>query len=263
MYSKTAHNRILSHIIVIMTLASLGFYQSAYKIRLVSDVRFVGHADEAAYAEMGRSLIKGRGFMIRHVSTFFIPYNRDIERKEDHWPPFMGMAIAPSFHYFGTDSPQAKIPAIIFGSVGLPIAAALLGIVFSGKPIVGLICGLLMMANLHMFSESLKTLCDIAIAMLLAYFLAALIAARKYPWLHTAAGICAALAYYSKGSFILGIARYYGVTHYLYDMRRPGMDKYVDSDEPHSAFRRIDAAPGKLFRIEWEELLPGEDYVLH
>ncbi len=198
----------LPAVIVLATLSALGLYMTAYKLEIVRDVRFVGHADAAAYAEMGRSLVAGRGFQIRHVSTFFIPYNPDIERHEDHWPPFMGMAIAPAFRMWGVDSWSAKFPAILFGSVGLPIAVALLGMAFSGKAYVGLICGLIMMSRLDLFTASLTTLCDVAIAMLLAFFLAAVLGARKRPWLHLAGGCAAALAYYAKGSMLVLIPLY-------------------------------------------------------
>ncbi len=194
---------VLPTIIVVVTLLSLGLHMSAYKVDIVSGVRFVGHADEAAYAEMGRSLVKGRGFNIRHISVFFIPYSQEIERREDHWPPLMGMAIAPAFLAWGIESWAAKMPAVLFGSAGLPVATGLLGMVFSGKAYVGLVCGLMMMANIHIFTESLKTLSDVALAMLMAFFLAAAIGARKRPWLHVVAGIVMAMAYYAKGSMIV------------------------------------------------------------
>jgi hypothetical protein len=53
---------------------------------------------------------------------------------------------------------------------------------------------------------------------------------------------------------IFAIARYYGVTHYIYDCRRPGMESYVS--RPHPGFVPVTNAPGALFEMKLD-LLPG------
>jgi 4-amino-4-deoxy-L-arabinose transferase-like glycosyltransferase len=197
---------------VMLTLTLLGGAVATYKVSLVRDVRYVGHADEAAYAEMGRSLAAGRWFNVRHVSVFFVPYDPGIERREDHWPPFMGMAIAPFIALLGVEAWAAKLPAILFASIGLPLATAALGAALSRRAYVGLIAGLCMLADVTIFTESLKTLSDVTLAMLVTAWLACLVGARggvaatdRLPrgLLHILAGVCAAAAFYAKGSHII------------------------------------------------------------
>ncbi len=203
--TRSWHDRaaLASVAAVTLTLLVLGWGVASYKVALIGDIRYVGHADEAAYAEMGRSLVAGRGFRVRHVSVFFIPYDRQIERREDHWPPLMGMAIAPCLAIFGHEAWAAKLPAIVFASIGLPLAAAGLGLALSRRAYVALLAGLCMLADVTIFTESLKTLSDVTLAMLATAWLACVIGARSCRWLHVVAGVVAAAAFYTKGSHII------------------------------------------------------------
>lgn len=191
---------------VVITLGVIGGAVSAYKLSLVGDIRHVGHADEAAYAEIGRSLAAGRGFNVRHVSVFFVPYDPGIERREDHWPPLMGMLIAPWVWWYGVEAWAAKMPAILMGSVGLPLAAAGLAMALSRQAWPGLLAGLCMLADVTVFTESLKTLTDVTTAAVAAGWLAAVIAAGRWRWMHIVAGVLAAAAFYGKGSQIVLLA---------------------------------------------------------
>ena len=155
-----------------------------------------------------RSLVEGRGLQVNYISFYFIPYGQEITRREDHWPPFMAFAIAPCFYFLGQDAWVAKIPAMLFGSVGLPLAAAFLGYALSRRGYVAIAAALLMMAHPYMYHESMKTLSDVALAMLLAAFLGCALLARRWRWMHLLAGVFIAAAYYAKGSQVLLLALY-------------------------------------------------------
>lgn len=200
--------RWLAPLSVVLVIIVLGSMQANYKISLAKPIKFIGHADEAGYVAMGESLADRGDLNVNYVSWFFIPYDKNITRREDHWPPFMGFAIAPFFMAYGQEPWVSKLAPIYIGSIGLPLAAAWLGYAFSRRGYVGIIAGLLMMTNNTMFTESLKTLSDVATAMWLAAFCAAVIAARERPWVHLVAGLCIAGAYYAKGSEIILLGLY-------------------------------------------------------
>jgi len=188
---------------VVAVVVAYGSISAAVRFRAIGLDRTIGRSDTAAYAEIGRSLAEGRGFHVRYLSTFYVPYPRTIDRPDEHWPPLMGMMIAPFFATLGVSAFNAKIPAVLMGSLGLPLAALALGIAASGSAGVGLVAGLLAIINHDVVQESLTTLSDVTLAALLAGFLAAVIAARERPRLYVVAGILAALAYYAKLSQIV------------------------------------------------------------
>ncbi len=192
----------------IAVLVYLGWRVMDEKVAIVKPIQYIGHADEAAYAAMGESLAEGRGLMVRYVSWHFLAYSPEIVRREDHWPPFMGAAIAPCFWAWGKAAWVAKLPAIFIGSVGLPVAAAALAYALCRRGYAAMIAGMLMLAHPLVYTESLKTLSDMATAMLVTAFCAALLSARTRPWLHVVAGVFAAAAYYAKGSEIMLLGLY-------------------------------------------------------
>lgn len=194
--------------IIVLTIVVLGGMVSAYKFSLIRNTTFIGHADNAAYANMAKSLAAGRGHEVNYISWFFIPYAREITRREDHWPPFLSWLMAPFVWKYGPHAWACRIAPILVGSVGLPLAAAALGYAFSRRAWVGLASGLMMMCNKALFDASLVTLSDVSYAMLVTAFCAAVIAATRRPWWHLAAGILAGLAYYAKGSGLVFVALY-------------------------------------------------------
>ncbi|MEI7766105.1 MAG: glycosyltransferase family 39 protein [Phycisphaerae bacterium] len=178
------------------------------KLEIVTQVQFVGHADEAAYAHMGRSLHEGKGFMVPYVSWHFIPYDANITRLEDHWPPLMGLMIWPCFALWGVEPWVAKIPAILMGTIGLPVISALLAHALSKRAYVGLVAGIFILMDPHLLTESLKTLSDITTAVMLAGFAWALLNAVKYPRWHLLAGVFLACACLAKGSALAFLGLY-------------------------------------------------------
>lgn len=193
---------------VCLALVAIGSGIAAYKISIVRPVRFVGHADSAAYATMGVHLAEGRGLQVDYVSSHENPYPPTITRREDHWPPFLGFAIAPFVLALGPQTWVCRLAPILIGSIGLPLAAAALGMAFSRRGYVGLMAGLLMMSNLPMFTISMRILSDIALAALVAAYCASLLGAVRRPWLHVVAGIFLGMSYYAKGAALVFILFY-------------------------------------------------------
>jgi hypothetical protein len=200
--------RVLSVIAVVGIVLFFGVGQFREKLAIAKPITFVGHSDESAYASMGRSLVEGHGLQVNYVSFYFIPYGREITRREDHWPPFMGLMIAPCFYVWGQAAWVAKLPAMMFGSVGLPLAAGLLAYALSRRGYVAIVAALLMMAHPYIYHESMKTLSDVALAMLLAGFAGCALLARRWQWMHLVAGVFIAAAYYAKGSQVMLLGLY-------------------------------------------------------
>ena len=200
--------RVLSVIAVMGIVLFFGVGQFREKLAVAKPITFVGHSDESAYASMARSLVEGHGLQVNYISFYFIPYSREITRREDHWPPFMAFMIAPCFYFLGQAAWVAKLPAMMFGSVGLPLAAALLAYAVSRRGYVAIVAALLMMAHPYMYHESMKTLSDVSLAMLLATFVGCALLGRRWGWMHLLAGFFIAAAYYAKGSQVMLLGLY-------------------------------------------------------
>ncbi len=201
-------SRAASLFAVVGIVLFFGIGQFREKLAIAKPITFVGHSDESAYANMARSLVEGHGLQVNYISFYFIPYDPEITRREDHWPPFMAVAIAPCFYFLGQAAWVAKIPAMLFGSVGLPLATALLAYALSRRGYVAIAAALLMMAHPYIYHESMKTLSDVALAMLLAAFMGCALLARRWKWMHLLAGAFIAAAYYAKGSQLLLLGLY-------------------------------------------------------
>jgi 4-amino-4-deoxy-L-arabinose transferase-like glycosyltransferase len=193
---------------VLAVIGMVGWHQLQRKYEIIRPIQYIGHSDEAGYALGGVSLAEGRGITVPYVSYFFIPYTPGVPRREDHWPPFMGFAMAPCVYFLGKAAWVCKLPSIFFGSVGLPLTAALLAFALSGRGYAGLAAGVIMALNPSMYEESLKTLSDVALAMLVAGFAGSVVYARKRPWMHVVAGAFLAGAYFAKGSQIILLGMY-------------------------------------------------------
>ncbi|MEI8194752.1 MAG: hypothetical protein WCI73_02465 [Phycisphaerae bacterium] len=200
--------KVLSVLAVLVVLIIAGTQVSAFKIDVAKKVEFIGHSDECAYATMAQSLVAGKGLQVNYVSWHFLPYDSGITRREDHWPPFMGLAIAPFYYYLGQEVWVAKVAPILIGSILLPLLTAALALVYSRRAYVALAAGLIILVEPRIFTESMKTLSDVPTAALVAGFCWALLAARNHRWMHLVVGLFLAAAYYAKGSQIILLGLY-------------------------------------------------------
>src|ERR1035437_11064624 len=106
---------------VVGVIVWFGGRQVREKVEKIKDNEFVGHSDEASYALQGKAILQGRGIRVDYVSEFTRVYPRDIVHREDHWPPFLAYSIAPCYWEWGISAQVARLPAIFYASVGLPL----------------------------------------------------------------------------------------------------------------------------------------------
>ena len=64
-------------IAVVGIVLFFGIGQFREKLAIARGITFVGHSDEAAYANMARSLVEGRGLQVNYISFYFIPYGSE------------------------------------------------------------------------------------------------------------------------------------------------------------------------------------------
>ncbi|MFC1714665.1 ArnT family glycosyltransferase [Candidatus Poribacteria bacterium] len=187
--------------IVLLLAVGLAFF--LIKCSIAYRVKYVGHADAAAYAEMADSLIHGRGFEVDYISWYFEKYDPKIVRPEDHWPPLYSMAIAPFFLIFGKTAFAAKLPSLIISCFFLPLVLYSLAKELSGSKWPGLAAGLGIMLYPAAFGWSLLCLSDVTYAFVVSamvlYSVKALDDEKSFYY----AGIFIGLAYYAKGTGLL------------------------------------------------------------
>ena len=148
----------------IALLLAVGLAFFIIKCRIAYPIKYVGHADAAAYAEMADSLIHGRGFEVDYISWYFEKYDPKIVRPEDHWPPLYSLTIAPFFLIFGKTAFAAKLPSIIISCFLIPLVLYSLAKEISGSKWPGLAAGLGVMLYPSMFGWSLHSLSDVIYA---------------------------------------------------------------------------------------------------
>lgn len=138
----------------------------AWKVRMVAPIRYVGHADASAYAEMADSLLHGRGLEVEYISWHFRRYSPRIRRPEDHWPPFYSFLIVPFFATMGKKAFPAKLPSLLLSSFGFPLAVYGLARRVSRSSVVGFVSGLSILLYLPVFEWSLHGLSDVTFGFL-------------------------------------------------------------------------------------------------
>ncbi|MDF3129319.1 hypothetical protein P0Y35_08940 [Kiritimatiellaeota bacterium B1221] len=163
----------------------------------------IGHADTAAYAWQGRQLARGKGWVVPYVTNYLYRYDPDQPRGDDQWGPLLSFVLAPVF-FFGEDTAAtARMTTVWIGTVLLPFAMCLLvqGITLRAWP--GLLAALPIWFSMELFAQSTQVFNDQLVTAVLAMFLGALLASRRYTWLMEFCGPLMALAWYGKGSQLM------------------------------------------------------------
>ncbi len=196
--------RINFHIVLLLVIGLAVFL---IKCTIVYPIKYVGHADAAAYAEMADSLTHGRWFKVDYISWYFEKYE-SIIRPEDHWPPLYSIFIAPFFLILGKTAFAAKLPSLIMSCFLIPLVIYSLTKELSRSKFAGLAAGLGVMLYPVMFKSSLYCLSDVCYTFIICA--SVLFAAKAldddryfYPL-----GIFVGLAYYAKGSGLVPIPGY-------------------------------------------------------
>jgi hypothetical protein len=201
--AATGRDPIVTRVFVALTVGSMALALLPARLRWVENNHDVGHADSAAYAHQGRSLLEGRGLSVPYVSNFFHRYDSGITRHDDHWPLFPGLISAIGFRVLGVDAAHARMTMVVVGCLVLPLAVAWLVVVATGQAWTAIPGALLMLVPVAIARESTRILGDVSLAALLALFAASLLASqRRCAWL-LASGFFGACAYLCKGSQLL------------------------------------------------------------
>ena len=188
-------------------LLLLGSLQAIWKMACVLPAVWSGHADPAAYHEMGRSITEGRGLLVDHVSWYFNAMPADIVNPENHWPPGISFLIAPSLLLFGDTAFAARVPEILLTSLVIPLAGCRLAAALGTSRWVVAVVGLHLMLQPQLLSGSLRPpgsdLLGCAHILLLTR---ALVLARRQPLYWIEAALWGGLGPLVKGTGWLFIA---------------------------------------------------------
>jgi len=196
----TLIRKVNLHIALLLMVGLVFFF---IKCNIAYHIKYVGHADAAAYAEMADSLVHGRGFEVDYISWYFEKYDPKIVRPEDHWPPLYSLTIAPFFLIFGKTAFAAKLPSIIISCFLLPLVLYSLAKQLSGSKWPGLAAGLGIMLDPFTFRWSLHSLSDVIFAFVFCAMVLYSAKALNDDKFFYHAGILMGLAYYAKGSGML------------------------------------------------------------
>lgn len=192
----------------IMLLLAIGLAFFLIKCHITYKIKYVGHADAAAYAEMADSLIRSRGFEVDYISWYFEKYDPKIIRPEDHWPPLYSIAIAPFFAAFGKTAFAAKLPSLIISCFLLPLVIFAMVRQLCHSKFAGLAAGVCVMVYPFMFRSSLYCLSDVMFAFVVCALVLFAMKSLDDDKAFYYTGIFLGLAYYAKGSGLLLIPSY-------------------------------------------------------
>jgi 4-amino-4-deoxy-L-arabinose transferase-like glycosyltransferase len=189
-----------------------GLLVLAWKAFIAGEIQFVGFGDPAAYAEMTRSVLDGRGFEVDYISMHFQKFDPGVSHPEESWPPLYPLLIVPFFLLLGQIAFAAKLPSILISCFLLPPITYALAKRISRSEAVALASGISVLLFLPIFCFSLQGIADLAVGFLLiAAMLCAIKGQERSSW-YFLMGVLLGLAYLAKASavaFIIAIVVYY------------------------------------------------------
>ncbi len=172
------------------------------KCRIAAPIRFIGHADPAAYAEMADSLLRHGNIDVDTISFYYLKYP-GLPRAEDHWPPLYALTIVPFFALMGKTAFAAKLPSILISCFLLPPLLYALVRDLGGSRLAALLAGATCLIHPNYFEWSLDVGADVLYAAIVAAFVLFAMKAVRAPRWWLAAGAVMGLATYAKGSGVL------------------------------------------------------------
>ncbi len=194
-------------VIVLVGIAVLSF-----KCSIVYPIEYIGGSDEAAYVGMAVNLVNGKGFSNDYMQySYFMSRLKypEITNPEAHYPPLYSILIVPFFLILGKTAFAAKLPAILIGSIFLPVFLYLLTKRLSRSRVAGLAAGLSAMFFPIIFSSSLRADSDLLFSFMILTSCFFIIKAQDSPKFFYAAGVFIGLAYYAKGTGLWIIPAYF------------------------------------------------------
>lgn len=199
-----------------------------WKMRIAGPIEYVGHADASGYAEMADSILKGRGLEVDYISWYFRKYE-NIERPEDHWPPFYSFLILPFFLFMGKTAIAAKLPSILISCFAFPLTVYALTMRLARSRAAAFAAGMTILFYTPMFGWSLRCLSDVTFGWLIAAAVLAFLKGEEEPRWHWAAGALLAGAYYAKGSTI-ALLPAFALYYLLWRLLRKPERKWIPHD---------------------------------
>lgn len=186
----------------VVALLLAGALALAVKWRIAAPLRFVGHADAAAYAEMADSLLRRGNLGVDYISFYFMKYP-GLPRPEDHWPPLYSATIVPFFAAMGKTALAAKLPSMLMSCFLLPLLVYGLVRELGGSRLAAFLAGLTNILHPAFFEWSLQPMADVLYASIVAAFVLSVAKTRRSPRWWLLAGVVAGLATYAKGNGFL------------------------------------------------------------
>ncbi|MFC1714427.1 glycosyltransferase family 39 protein [Candidatus Poribacteria bacterium] len=196
---------------LLLIVVGVGIVTLLLKCRIAYPIQWIGDTDEAAYIDMADNLIHGKG-----LSNDFIQYSyflsrlkySEITQPEAHYAPLYSLLITPFFLMLGKSAFAAKLPAMIIGSLFLPVSLYLLTERLSRSRVASLAAGLSAMFFPVIFSRSLLPDDDVPFVFLIVLSCFLIIEAQDSPKFFYPAGIFIGLTYYAKGTGLWLIPAY-------------------------------------------------------
>ena len=96
--------------LALATIATLGI-----RLALARQAHHPGHADDAFYYDVARSLTAGRGFEIDYIWHYLAPPPAVTHPANDYWLPFPSVVMAASLRLLGDSVFAALLPGVVIG----------------------------------------------------------------------------------------------------------------------------------------------------
>ena len=196
----------------LVAIVLVGIAVLSFKCSIVYPIKWIGGTDESAYVGMAANLVNGKGFSNDYMQySYFMARLKypEITNPEAHYPPLYAMLIVPFFLVLGKTAFAAKLPAMLIGSIFLPVFFYLLTKRLSRSPVAGLAAGLSAMFLPIIFSFSLRADSDLLFAFMILASCFFIIKAQDSPKFFYPAGAFIGLTHYAKGTGLWIIPVYF------------------------------------------------------
>ncbi len=181
-------------------LAGLITFASQYI--LVHPLPWLGSSDAASYVAVARSLADGHGFtkdFLEHSYELSLLQFPGIHNPEAHYPPLYSLLAAPFLILFGEDTFPSRLPAMLIGSLLLPLAVGRLARALGANGPAVFAASIAIMLQPRVYFRSLLADDDLLFALLVVLFSTYLMETRTSRRAYLMAGLTAGLGFLAKG----------------------------------------------------------------
>ena len=181
----------------------------------ISNVQYVGGAEDAEHANLAQNLAAGKGFVSDGIALYFRPYAA-VSHPGDAAAPLTPLLIALLFKIFGISAFVAKLPSLFAGLVALPILVFILGKKLY-TPFVGFVSALITLFSPINFPTTVHAEAELLFAVFSLAACLFFIKGFENPRSFLLMGVALGIAYLTKYTTILtifGIVLAYGIISY-------------------------------------------------